>query len=174
MGPETGLGGRPADPWQDLHCDSGAGFQASSARSSPSGDYRHCHAVIRNTRDTCGSGVGLHILWIEGVTIEAVSSASDEFVTTNRVSYPDLVTTRVPSSGAVGAPLPCIGFPESEVHLNHVLSGERTVLLALKHTDAWTDRAWIQRMGGWTHAVGWGRLCYFTPGHSVQDFEKPA
>ena len=112
--------------------------------------------------------------WIEGVTIEVANLAPDQFVTTNKVSYPDLVTPIAPSSGAAGAPLPGIRLPESEVYLNHVLSGERTVLLALKYTDAKTGRAWMQRTAGWTRSVGRGRLYYFMPGHSVHDFEKPA
>jgi hypothetical protein len=112
--------------------------------------------------------------WIEGVTIEVANLAPDQFVTTNKVQYPDMIAPVVRAGEAISAPLPGIRLPESEVYLNHVLSGERTILLALKYTDAKSGRTWMQRTAGWTRAVGQGRLYYFMPGHSVRDFENPA
>jgi hypothetical protein len=112
--------------------------------------------------------------WIEGVTIEVANLAPDQFVTTNKVRYPDLVVPGAQAGGMTPAPLPGIRLPESEVYLNHVLTGDRTILLALKYTDAKSGRTWLQRTAGWTRPVGQGRLYYFMPGHSVRDFENPA
>jgi hypothetical protein len=112
--------------------------------------------------------------WIEGVTIEVANLAPDQFVTTHKVTYPNLIAPVTNAGGATAAPLPGIRFPESEVYLNHILSGERTTLLALKYTDAKTGQAWMQPTAGWTRLVGQGRLYYFMPGHSVRDFENPA
>ena len=112
--------------------------------------------------------------WIEGVTIEVANLAPDQFVTTNKVHYPDMVVPAAQTGGATAAPLPGIRLPESEVYLNHVLAGERTTLLALKYTDAKSGRTWLQRTAGWTRPVGLGRLYYFMPGHSVRDFENSA
>ena len=112
--------------------------------------------------------------WIEGVTIEVANLAPDQFVTTNKVRYPDLIAPAAQTGGVTAAPLPGIRLPESEVYLNHIMAGDRTTLLALKYTDAKSGRTWWQRTAGWTRPVGRGQLFYFMPGHSVRDFENPA
>jgi type 1 glutamine amidotransferase len=112
--------------------------------------------------------------WIEGVPIQVANLAPDQFVTTNKVSYPDTVLFAVQADGAVTTPRPGIQFPESEVYLNHVLQGPRTTLLGLKYTDEKSGRTWMQPTAGWTRPVGQGTLYYFMPGHSVNEFEKPA
>jgi hypothetical protein len=111
--------------------------------------------------------------WIEGVTIEVANLAPDHFVTTNKLVYPDLVSVASPDSGAA-APFPGIKLPESEVYLNHVLKGPRTILMGLKYTDATSGKVWWQRTAGWCKPAGKGWIFYFMPGHTVHEFENPA
>jgi len=111
--------------------------------------------------------------WIEPVTLDWVNLAPDHFLMTNRVSYPKSIA--YVREGAVGEQrLPGFTLKDSEVYLNHALTGRRTVLMGLKYTDPKTGRSFMQDRAGWLKRAGKGWIIYFQAGHSAADFEVPA
>lgn len=71
-------------------------------------------------------------------------------------------------------PLPGFTLEDSEVYLNHFLTGPHTVLLGLRYTDEKTGKVWMQGHSGWVRPAGKGWIVYLLPGHSAKDFENPA
>jgi type 1 glutamine amidotransferase len=69
---------------------------------------------------------------------------------------------------------PAFTIPETEVYLNHVLTGPRTPLLALQYTDPKSGRVYFQEDAGWYKSTGKGMVFYFMAGHHARDFEVPA
>ena len=69
--------------------------------------------------------------------------------------------------------LPGTTFPDTEVYVNHVLSGEHTLLLGLKYIDAKTGRVYMQDTAGWMMNAGKGTVFYFMMGHRAEDFQNP-
>ncbi len=112
--------------------------------------------------------------WTEGVTLQIVNLAPDQFITTNRVSYPERVAFQSPAVGPETKTLPGFTLTDSEVYLNHVLDGPHTLLLGLKYTDGKTGRLFMQTHAGWFRPDGKGWIVYLMPGHSARDFENPA
>lgn len=104
--------------------------------------------------------------WIEDVTVEWVNLNERHPIMTNRIHY----AQRVPFP-AFPKPMPAFTLRETEVYLNHVLSGPRRVLMGLRYTDSQSGRVWTQETAGWIRAAGQGWVVYFMPGHSRQDFE---
>lgn len=70
--------------------------------------------------------------------------------------------------------LPGTTFPDTEVYANHVLTGERTLLLGTKYTDARTGHVYMQDTAGWMLPTGKGTIFYFMMGHRVEDFQNAA
>jgi type 1 glutamine amidotransferase len=70
--------------------------------------------------------------------------------------------------------LPGTTFPDTEVYLNHVLTGDRTLLLGMKYTDAKTGRVYTQDTAAWMMAAGKGTVFYFMMGHRFEDFQNAA
>jgi type 1 glutamine amidotransferase len=66
-----------------------------------------------------------------------------------------------------------IEVEDSEIYLNHVLSGDRTTLLGIRFTDPKTGRLYEQPTAGWHKKTGRGGVFYFMPGHRASDFENP-
>ena len=60
------------------------------------------------------------------------------------------------------------------MYLNHVFTGERTILLSIKFQDSKTGTLFQQDTGGWIKRAGKGTVFYFMAGHGVKDFESPA
>lgn len=110
--------------------------------------------------------------WIEGVTLEIVNLAPQHFITTNAVSYADSIPYRL--EGGPLANLPRFTLQQTEVYLNHVLTGPRTTLLGLKYTDASSGKTYMQATAGWVKATGKGVVIYLMAGHSALDFENAA
>jgi len=109
--------------------------------------------------------------WIEGVTLEVVNLAPQEFITSHKVAYPLRVAYRSTES----AEQQRAGFhlEDTEVYLNHVFHGPRTLLLGFKYTDAKTGTTCMQDRAGWYMKAGRGLVMYFMPGHTVHEFENP-
>lgn len=111
--------------------------------------------------------------WIEPAELEVVNLATNHFVTTHAVRYPERLAYRSAALRLDGE-LPAFRLPESEVYLNHRLTGPRTVLLGFRYRDAPSGRLWMQDTAGWYKPAGKGWVFYFKPGHSTRDFENPA
>jgi hypothetical protein len=110
--------------------------------------------------------------WIEDITVDWVNLAGTHFVTAQGIQYPGkLEYTRSP--GVAPESLPAFRLEDTEVYLNHKLSGPRTLLLGLKYTDQETGRVWMQNTAGWYRPAGKGWVIYFMPGHTAHDFENP-
>ena len=110
--------------------------------------------------------------WIDPVAMDIVNLTPSEFITTNKVEYESRISFRAGSGDMTERP----GFTleHTEVYLNHVLSGERKILLGLKYTDPAAGTVYMQGSAGWCRRAGSGWVLYFMPGHSVKEFEHPA
>lgn len=109
--------------------------------------------------------------WIEPVTYQVVKLA-DHFITTNTVLWPEMVDYSTEQSENKGHRLSGFTLRDSEVYLNHQLSGKKTFLLGFKYKDS-DGTVWMQNTAGWYQAAGKGVVFYFQPGHSPADFENP-
>jgi len=109
--------------------------------------------------------------WIEGVTLTVVNLAPRHFITHNKVSFPERIaySDRTRKAGT----RPAVSLRESEVYINHRLTGRRTTLLGFRYTDAATGRTWMQPTAGWTMSLGKGRVVYLMPGHTADEFRDP-
>ena len=58
-------------------------------------------------------------------------------------------------------------FHHSEVYMNHVLSGPRTLLWSIRYQGV------EQPSGGWHRKAGKGEVFYFMAGHSGKEFDVP-
>ncbi len=111
--------------------------------------------------------------WIEGVTLDWVSLAPDHFIMTNRVNYPKRITY-AREGAADERPRPGFTLKNSEVYINHTLTGPHTLLMGFKYTDPTTGRVFMHDRAGWLKRAGKGWIIYFQAGHSAADFEEPA
>jgi hypothetical protein len=93
--------------------------------------------------------------YYEGITMDLVNLAPGHYVTSNKLNFKS------------------VELHETEVYLNHILKGERTLLLGIKYTDAKSGVTYTQRTGGWLMKTGNGMVFYFMAGHSAKDFENP-
>ncbi len=83
------------------------------------------------------------------------------------VSYTD------PAEG-IEKKLPGTSFSDTEVYLNHHLTGPRTLLLGMKYTDPKTNKVYMQDTAGWMLQTGKGEVFYFMMGHRSEDFDNSA
>ncbi len=67
-----------------------------------------------------------------------------------------------------------IELPATEVYVNHVLSGQHTILLGLKFVEKKSGVTYMQDTAGWYKKAGKGWVMYFMAGHSGKEFEDPA
>ena len=109
--------------------------------------------------------------WIEGVTMQLVNLATNQFMMTNQITYPE--TAALPTSDGRVRNLPAFTLDETEVYLNHQLHGPRTILMALQFTDKASGKVWVQETAGWVRPADKGSVIYLMPGHSQRDFENP-
>lgn len=110
--------------------------------------------------------------WQESITLDLVNLAPEHFITTHQVQYPARIAYG--HSPDAEKQLPGFTLPDSEVYLNHVLSGPRTPLLGLRFADPKSGQVWMQGHAGWVRPAGKGWAIYLMPGHSALDFENPA
>jgi hypothetical protein len=104
--------------------------------------------------------------YFDPATFAVVNLAEKEFITTNKVSYPEMVKY---------GDRECPGFTlqDTEVYLNHVFSGPRTVLLGVRYEEKLSGRLYMQPTAGWYRRADKGSVMYFMPGHKASDFDVP-
>ncbi len=103
----------------------------------------------------------------DDVSWDVVNVAPRHPVTTRALKYPVTVTY------ASGGKRPGFRLEPTEVYLNHVLSGPRTLLLGLRYEHKETAKVYTQDIAGWVKPLGKGRVFYFMPGHKPSDFDNP-
>jgi hypothetical protein len=109
--------------------------------------------------------------YFDPVEMDMVNVAPGHYITSRQVQYP--VTTMYKSKGdAEERLLPAIPMAETEVYLNHVLTGERTILLGVKYRDAKSGQLYMQNHAGWIRPAGKGSVMYFMAGHSLREFDN--
>lgn len=107
--------------------------------------------------------------WIEDVEIEIVNLIPEHFITSTEIKYPDKIVFNDLRGEKT---LPSFKLTESEVYLNHKLSGEHTLLLGFKYTDEKNKKTYMQHHCGWIKKAGNGLVIYLMPGHSIKDFQN--
>ncbi len=108
--------------------------------------------------------------YFDPVTYQVVNLAPGNSLM-RRVTFSERVAFTDPASGGERM-LPGTSFPDTEVYLNHVLVGERTLLLGMKYTDAKTGKVYMQNTAGWMLPTGKGNVFYFMMGHRFEDFQN--
>ncbi len=109
--------------------------------------------------------------YYDPVTMEIVNLAPNHAITSRKIKWESSTSYRR-AAGTAEEQLPAFTLTETEVYLNHVLTGTRTLLLGVKYTDA-NGRTWMQNTAGWYKPAGKGWVFYFMPGHSAREFEQP-
>lgn len=104
----------------------------------------------------------------DDVDFELVNRAPQHPVTTRAVKYP-----RKQKYGDPVVLRPSFPVPQTEVYVNHVLQGERTILFGLHWADPKSGKIYQQDIAGWRRRTGRGETYYFMPGHKAADFENP-
>lgn len=107
------------------------------------------------------------------VGFEIVNLAPNSPITTQGVKF-DRTLSYASSQGEPEKKLPGTAFKDTEVYVNHVLSGPRTILLGVKYTDFKTGKVFMQDTAGWLLSTGKGNVFYFMMGHRAEDFEDAA
>lgn len=110
--------------------------------------------------------------YFDPVTYQAVNLATGNPITTRLVKF-DQVTEFTDPSGHE-TKLPATSFVDTEVYVNHVLQGTRTLLLGMKYTEPKTGKVYMQPTAGWLLPSGKGAVFYFMMGHRAEDFDNAA
>lgn len=104
--------------------------------------------------------------YYEGIHLTIVNLAPKEWITKHGVHWESRAEYR-------GEDRDAFELPDTEVYLNHVLDGPRTVLLGLKFRDQKSGATYAQDTAGWYKKAGKGWVMYFMAGHSGKEFEDP-
>jgi Trehalose utilisation len=96
-----------------------------------------------------------------------VNLAPKEWITTHDVRWESRAEYR-------GEDRDSIELPATEVYVNHVLNGPRTILLGLKFVDRKSGVTYVQDTAGWYKKAEKGWVMYFMAGHSGKEFDDPA
>lgn len=110
--------------------------------------------------------------WIEGVSLDLVNLNPNHFIMTNKVTYSEHIAYTNSNSSLPRGDLPAFKLDDSEVYLNHLLDGSRTILMGLKFTDEKSKTVYMQPHAGWIKPAGKGTVIYLMPGHTKRDFEN--
>jgi hypothetical protein len=102
----------------------------------------------------------------DDMTFELVNRAPRHPVTSARLKYERTVKIG-------GKEHPAFVMEQTEVYVNHVLEGPRTILFGLHYAHAKTGQTFDQDTAGWYRRTGRGEAYYFMPGHRATDFENP-
>lgn len=105
--------------------------------------------------------------YFEEIEMEIVNLAPKHFITTNQVTYDAKVAYKEQE-------LPAFELKDTEVYLNQVSTGEKTILLGFKFREPKSGVTYMQDTAGWYKKAGRGLVMYFMPGHSVREFQSPA
>jgi hypothetical protein len=111
--------------------------------------------------------------YFDPVTYQVVNLAPKSYLTTKHVVFDQKAAFTDPSDGAEST-LSATSFPDTEVYVNHVLTGQRVLLLGMKYTDAKTGKVYMQDTAGWMLPAGKGVVFYFMMGHRAEDFDNAA
>jgi hypothetical protein len=101
------------------------------------------------------------------VPLTLVNLAPKDWITTHDVHWESRAEYR-------GEDRDAIEFPATEVYLNHVLTGQHTILLGLKFVDKKSGATYVQDTAGWYKKAAKGWVMYFMAGHSGKEFDDPA
>jgi Trehalose utilisation len=104
--------------------------------------------------------------YYDPVNLTLVNLAPKDWITTHDVRWTSRAEYR-------GEDRDAIELPATEVYLNHVLDGPRTVLLGLKFREDKSGVTYQQDTAGWYKKAGKGWVMYFMAGHSGKEFEDP-
>lgn len=110
------------------------------------------------------------------VTHTLVNLNPGHYITTNNVEY-DRSVSYQPSEGlSRPGTFPALDFFDTEVFLNQQFTDgrEKTVLFGAMCDDPVTGSTIMQDRGGWYKRAGDGLLFYLQPGHTAEEFRKPA
>jgi hypothetical protein len=98
--------------------------------------------------------------YIDPVSFEIVNLAPTNPITTKGVKYPKHDPAR-------------FELRDTEIYLNHVLTGPRTILLGLQYLETKSGKLYSQSTTGWYRPAEKGGVYYFMAGHRAEDFESP-
>jgi hypothetical protein len=98
--------------------------------------------------------------YFDPATFEVVNVAPNNPITTHSVVYPTHDPDRFQLEG-------------TEIYLNHILTGPRTLLLGLQYLETKSGKLYVQSIAGWYRPSERGEVYYFMPGHRAEDFENP-
>jgi hypothetical protein len=104
--------------------------------------------------------------YFDDVDWDIVNLAPRSPITTHKITYP----TKIERGGKK---LPGYRPKPTEIYLNHVLTGEHTLLLGLHYTHKPDGKVFDQDTVAWSKPLGKGTIYYFMPGHHAEDFEHP-
>jgi len=104
--------------------------------------------------------------YYDPVNLTIVNLAPKEWITTHDVHWGSRTEYH-------GEDRDSIELPATEVYLNQVLEGPRTILLGLKFREEKSGAAYAQETAGWYKKAGKGWVMYFMAGHSGKEFEDP-
>jgi hypothetical protein len=111
--------------------------------------------------------------YLAPVSFDVVNLAPGNYVTSHNVHYDEEIPYTDPLT-RIRETLPATRFTNTEVYLNHLLKGQRTILLGLRYRDRKTGISYTQDTAGWSMKAGKGTVYYFMPGHRAEDFNNHA
>jgi hypothetical protein len=98
--------------------------------------------------------------YFDPASFEVVNVAPNNPITTRSVVYPKHDPDR-------------FELQDTEVYLNHILTGPRTLLLGLQYLETKSGKLYTQSIAGWHRPTEKGEVYYFMPGHRAEDFKNP-
>ena len=104
--------------------------------------------------------------YFDPADFDVVNLARGNYITSHDVKFPDKVMFD-------GKETPGFAVKDTEVYLNHVFSGPRTMLLGIKYTDKTTGKVYEQPTAAWYRPGGRGMVFYFMVGHKPSDYDNP-
>jgi hypothetical protein len=99
--------------------------------------------------------------YVDPATFQVVNLAPKHFITTNKVKYGETAIFE-------SKEYPAFTLHDTEIYLNHVFTGPRTILLGVKYLDTY-----MQPTAGWYMPAEKGSVMYFMAGHNASDFDIP-
>lgn len=99
--------------------------------------------------------------YFDPAKFDIINLAPGDPVTTKNVVYPSHQPDR-------------FELRDTEIYLNHVLTGDHTILLGLRYLEPKSGKLYTQSTMGWYRPTERGEVYYFMAGHRAEDFEDPA
>jgi hypothetical protein len=111
--------------------------------------------------------------YYEDINMHMVNLAPQHYVTSNKVSWPATIQYTSSDLGGGEKAYPAVELHDTEVYLNQVFEGGRTILLGIKYFEPESKRTYMQDRGGWYRRAEKGWVFYFMAGHSGKEFQDP-